>query len=94
LNDLYSDIPSGKVTVTLVAGERQMELLTWEFQKAGQNQNISGPTVRVILPQWDADQFDVLLEVEGHPEYSSSYTLVYRPLIKRGIINNTRRLNQ
>ena len=94
LNDLYSDIPSGKVTVTLVAGERQMELLTWEFQKAGQNQNISGPTVRGILPHWDADQFDVLLEVEGHPEYSSSYTLVYRPLIKRGITNNTRRLNQ
>lgn len=94
LNDLYSDIPNGKVTLTLVAGERQMELLTWKFQQAGQNQNISGPTVRGILPHWEADQFDVLLEVKGHPEYSSSYTLVYKPLIKRGINNNVRRLNQ
>ena len=94
LNDLYSDIPKGKVRVTLVAGEKELELITWEFKQALQNRNIAGPTVRGVLPDWDTDRFNVVLEVEDHPEYSSSYTLLYKPSYNRVKSSGARRLNQ
>ena len=94
LNDLYTNIPDGKVTVTLVAGEKRMELLTWEFEQALPNRNIAGPTVRGVLPHWDTDRFDVVLEVEKHPEYSSSYTLLYMPSLINVKNSGARRLNQ
>jgi beta-mannosidase len=94
LNDLYSDIPGGKVKVTLVAGGKELDLLTWEFEQAGPNRNITGPTVRGVLPRWDTGRFDVVLEVEDHPEYSSRYTLLYKPLTSKGNPRAARRLNQ
>lgn len=94
LNDKYSDIPEGKVIVTLVAGEEELELLNWEFDAAQPNRNITGPTVRGVLPQWDSDRFEVILEVENHPEYSSSYTLLYKPSAFRMSKSGARRLNQ
>ncbi len=94
LNDMYTEIPKGKVTVTLVADEEELELLTWEFDQAMPNRNISGPTVRGVLPNWDAARFEVVLEVENHPEYSSSYTLLYQPSSIRVRTGGARRLNQ
>ena len=94
LNDLYSEIPSGKVKVTLVAEEEVVELLTWEFDQAMPNGNITGPTVRGVLPNWETDRFDVALEVENHPEYSSSYTLLYKPSSFGKRTGGARRLNQ
>jgi beta-mannosidase len=94
LNDLYADIPGGKVRVSLVAGEEQLELLTWEFEPALPNRNITGPTVRGELPRWDTDRFELVLEVASHPEYSSRYTLLYRPSSVRNIADGARRLNQ
>ena len=94
LNDMYSKISNGKVTVKLAAGEEELELLTWEFEEAMPNSNITGPTVRGVLPQWDADRFDVVLEVENHPEFSSIYTLLYKPSSIRRSTGGARRLNQ
>jgi beta-mannosidase len=94
LNDMYSDIPDGKVTVRLVAGEERLELLSWAFESAKPNRNITGPTVRAVLPHWDADRFELILEVTGHPEYSSSYTLLYKPSASRKSRGRARRLNQ
>jgi len=31
------------------------------------------------LSAWTTDRFKVVLEVEGHPEYNSEYTLAYQP---------------
>jgi len=43
------------------------------------NTNVAGPTVRFRLPRWEnTDRFVVVLDVEGHPEYSSTYTLLYK----------------
>lgn len=93
LNDLYEDIPSGKVTIKLRTGEEELKLLTWEFEKAKANKNIKGPTVRGMLPHWDADRFDVVLEVEDKPQYSSSYTLPYKPVREKAKRNEVRQLN-
>jgi len=43
------------------------------------NINQAGPTVRYKLPAFKSDRFRILLEVEGHPEYNSEYTLAYQP---------------
>ncbi len=93
LNDLYTCIPSGRVTIKLKTADQEMQLLSWEFGKAPANRNITGPTVRGVLPHWEADRFDLVLEVEGHPEYSSHYTLRYRPREIPENSNKTRQLN-
>ena len=79
LNDDFKEIPSGKVTIKIATNEFQLTLLSWEFSAMKANINQAGPTVRYQLPSWKTDRFRILLEVEGHPEYNSEYTLAYQP---------------
>jgi beta-mannosidase len=78
LSDLPADIPSGKITVKVSAGKEQITLLEWNYRQLAANSNQPGPTVRFKLPSWTLDRFKVFLEVDGHPEYNSEYTLSYR----------------
>jgi beta-mannosidase len=78
LNDFYKDLPAGKMTIKLVADGTEINLLNWEFNKMEANLNQHGPTVRVQLPSWKTDRIKLILEVEGHPEYNSEYTLAYQ----------------
>jgi beta-mannosidase len=78
LNDLPIQTDGGKISVKLVTATNELKLLEWEFGSADANTNLSGPTVRCKLPAWQADRFKLILEVEGHPEYNSEYTLVYQ----------------
>ena len=79
LNDLPTEVPSGKVKIKLVAGTSELVVLNWDFGSMKANVNQAGPTVRCKLPAWSTDRFKVVLEVEGHPEYNSEYTLAYLP---------------
>ena len=79
LSDLPADLPSGKVKIKLVAGTSELLVLNWDFNSMKANVNQAGPTVRCKLPAWSTDRFKVVLEVEGHPEYNSEYTLAYQP---------------
>ena len=79
LNDLPTDVPAGKIKIKLVAGNSELALLNWDFSPMKANINQAGPTVRCKLPAWSTDRFKVVLEVEGHPEYNSEYTLAYQP---------------
>ena len=83
LNDLPHQTGAGKITVKLVAGNVELKLLDWEFATLPSNTNLSGPTVRCNLPAWDADRFKLVLEVAGHPEYNSEYTLLYSSKIMK-----------
>jgi hypothetical protein len=83
LNDLPGKIQSGKVTISLLAGKEQITLLTWDYNPMPPNTNQTGPTARYQLPFWPVDRFMVVLEVEGHPEFNSEYTLAYKPAIGR-----------
>jgi len=82
LNDLYENIPSGVVNVKLKVAGQELKLQSWEFKAPGVNKNLSGPSVRATLPDWNADRMELVLEVEGQPEYSSTYLLQYRPAAK------------
>ena len=79
LNDTFKDIPSLKLSVKLKTSQGEEVILKWESPVSRSNTNVAGPTVRFRLPRWDnTDRFDVVLDVEGHPEYSSTYTLLYK----------------
>lgn len=78
LNDFYKNLPKGKVTIKMAGSGPETELLKWEYQPLIANINEAGPTVRCNLPAWETDRFKIILEVEGHPEYNSEYTLVYQ----------------
>jgi beta-mannosidase len=94
LNDLYSDIPHGKVIIKLIADNKEMELLKWEFEEASPNENIVGPTVRGVLPSWDTDNFTLVLEIEGIEKYSSTYKLHYKPIRREFESNKAKKMNQ
>ena len=79
LNDLPTDVPAGKVKIKLVARKSEMVVLSWDYSAMKANVNQAGPTFRCKLPAWSTDRFKVILEVEGHPEYNSEYTLAYQP---------------
>jgi len=83
LNDLYENIPSGQVNMKLKAGEKELVLLQWNFDAPSPNTNLKGPIGRIVLPNWNTNNFEVLIEVEGKPEYSSSYTLKYQSVTKK-----------
>ncbi len=76
LNDSYQAIESGVVRATLFSGKKVKDLGTWEFGRVEANTNLEGPVLKKLLPRWDANGFVLLLEVEGHPEYNSSYSFV------------------
>lgn len=77
LNDLPEKVSGGMVLVKLKAGKDELHLLTWEFDALEANTNFAGPTVRTNLPKWDSDRFELIVEVEDHPEYNSAYTMLY-----------------
>ena len=93
LNDFYKDLPSGKVTIKILADGVSTSLLSWDYTDLKANINQTGPTVRFKLPAWKTDRFKVLLEVEGHPEYNSDYTLAYKSPLFSGK-KGTPRMNQ
>jgi beta-mannosidase len=76
LNDMHSELEQGVVKASLVAGKKHMEIGIWRFDTVGSNSNLEGPVINAILPRWNSDRFTLLLEVEGHPEYNSSYTFL------------------
>jgi beta-mannosidase len=80
LNDAFKEVPSLKISVKLKSAKGEEVIMKWESPVAGSNTNVAGPTVRFRLPYWEnTDRFEVILDVEGHPEYSSSYILLYKP---------------
>ncbi len=76
LNDLYESLERGVMKATLVSGKKYLELGSWEFGGAAPNTNLEGPVLKAELPPWKTGGFTLLLEVEGHPDYSSQYTFL------------------
>jgi beta-mannosidase len=79
---LLHDGPDGLAQGTVTAwikfdGERQpTPLLTWPFAAIPPNTNRQGPRVRFILPEFVQPRFHLYVEVDGHPEWNSTYTLI------------------
>ncbi len=57
-------------------GQRK-PLGTWSCPGAAAGRHCIGPRIDGSVPDWPGETFDLLLEVEGHPEFSSRYTLAF-----------------
>lgn len=80
LNDLPHLSEKGNISIKIGTNTKEIKLLDWQFDSLPENINLAGPTVRFVLPAWETDRFNLLLEVEGHPEYNSTYTFLYETL--------------
>jgi beta-mannosidase len=79
LNDTYNKISPALVKVKLIYdGNKEMNLLNWDFPGTSDHKNFEGPTAKTILPKMNSPFFKIKLEVEGKPEYNSEYTFIYR----------------
>ncbi len=90
LNDLPVESKGGKVKIKLKTGNAEIIVLNWDFDNLQPNANLRGPTIHYKLPAWETDRFKLVLEVEGHPEFNSDYTLLYSPKTvkkKKNILN-------
>lgn len=77
LNDKYQEIKPGKVGVSIRCGNKTIKVGTWEFNNGSPNENIEGPTVEAILPDFNAKRMTLLVKVENHPEWNSEYDLLF-----------------
>lgn len=77
LNDSFDKFKPGTVSVKIVADGKIMEFLEWKPKELQENCNLQGPVARICLPEFQSDRFDVLVEVDGAPEYNSKYTFLY-----------------
>jgi beta-mannosidase len=81
LNDLPDPVPGGKVIISLRAGDNKLELLRWDYKSLQSNTNLEGPSTEPVkLPAWNTDRMKLVVEVEGKPEFSSEYIMLYRAL--------------
>ncbi len=78
LNDHYGELQGGTVKARLVAGETVIALGEWQYAAAGPNENLQGPAFSTLLPALGPDRFTLELDVDGHPEYNSSYMFLFR----------------
>jgi beta-mannosidase len=76
LNDKYEETGAGKMKVFLKSGNEKMEIGNWEFSSASSNENLEGPIVKTILPNFRPGKMTLILEVEGRPEWNSEYDLL------------------
>ena len=78
LSDLPRMLPSGEIQIELVFAGQRIPVLQWTYPTIDGNTNLKGPAVRYVLPDLPTDRF-VLRLMAG--EYSSEYTLSYKPLL-------------
>jgi len=76
LNDQYEEIGAGKMTVFLQSGNEKIEIGSWNYSGTRPNQNLEGPLVETVLPDFLPGKMTLAVEVEGHPEWNSEYVLL------------------
>ena len=75
LSDAPAETPGVKVTVSIENGGKMTRLLEWTSETLPPNRNQRGPRVGFALPSLVGDRFTLSLEVDGRPEWNSSYVL-------------------
>ncbi|MBI9070266.1 MAG: hypothetical protein JEY94_01625 [Melioribacteraceae bacterium] len=73
LNDSLLDIKAGEMNIFIKTSESKNKVFEWKYADSEGNKNILGPTVRFNLPNNINTQFELIAEVENHPEYNSTY---------------------
>lgn len=76
LNDKYEKLGPGRMRIFLKSGDDKKEIGSWDFNSVSPNENLEGPVVETVLPEYQPGKLTLLLEVEGRPEWNSEYDLL------------------
>jgi beta-mannosidase len=76
LSDKPEAVKAGKLTATIVSGDRKMVLGSWNFDALEANTNLQGPEFSLVLPALKPGTFNLVLEVEGRPGLTSEYIML------------------
>jgi beta-mannosidase len=76
LNDKYEALAGGKMRVYLKSENEKTEIGNWNFPSGKANENIAGPAVEAVVPDYQKGELTLMLEVEGRPEWNSEYVLL------------------
>lgn len=92
LNDSPESVPGGTLEMYAVVDGVRTQLLSWSFDALEPGENGRGPTARWRIPNAPAARFQLEVVVNGKPEWSSDYTLLYArkqetTLIPEGMLN-------
>jgi beta-mannosidase len=79
LSDHPGPQPAGELVATLECGGGSTELLRWHFPSLAPQQNLAGPSVRLVLPDSADGEFTLVLSVVGCPDWNSRYRLSVLP---------------
>lgn len=79
LNDSPESVAPRLIRVSLECDGRTVSLGEWESPELVPNTNASGPTFKATIPEDWRGLFDVVLQVDGHPEEGNRMTLSTRP---------------
>ncbi len=76
LNDKYENFEPGSMRIFLISGDVKKEVGLWETSAVSPNENLQGPVIETVIPDFKPGKMTLLLEVEGRPEWNSEYDLL------------------
>lgn len=76
LHDGPEPLEPASVTAWIECDGRKTQLLTWTTGAVAANANLRGPRAQFLLHEFAGPLFVLHLEVEWHPEWNSTYTLL------------------
>lgn len=91
LHDGAHPLEPANVTAWLECGGIRHSLVTWNSGAIPPNTNRRGPRAQCLLPEFPERIFFLHLEVGGHPEWNSAYTLVKSAASATALSENTTR---
>ena len=77
LNDSPQPVGPVEFNVRFEGGGSSLVLGGWSCPGTAANTHCPGPAVSGRVPDWAGETFDLVIEVPGHPELASRYTLAY-----------------
>ncbi len=78
LNDSGEAQRGGTVEAYLQLDDEERFALAWDFESLDPNENLMGPTARVVLPRIEGQTFQLILRVESRREWNSRYTFCFK----------------
>jgi beta-mannosidase len=87
LNDSPHVVPAGQIEAWIHVGGQSLHALTWEHGVSAANVNVQGPSLRLKLPNLQADR--LTLELRAGESTGSRYVLAYAPEEMRGPTQHT-----
>jgi beta-mannosidase len=76
LNDSLQEITKSMLNAYLKIGKNRLKIFEWYYPQGEEQANITGPTIKFILPKLQTDRFFLQLEDINCAEINSEYMLL------------------